>query len=98
MIVSCILRQVQSRIHALVLIDSETFAYAFIDKFFAQYYNLSLHLLIYSRRFREFDDQIVLTSDITHVVKIIMTLEEHIEKLFFYVTRLNQYFIVMSFS
>ena len=98
MIVSCILRQAQSRIHALVLIDSEAFVYAFIDKFFAQYHNLSLHFLIYFRRFQEFDDQVALTSDITHVAEIIMTLEEHIERLFFYVTKLNQYLIVMSLS
>ena len=97
-IVSCILRQAQSRIHALVLIDNEASAYAFIDKFFAQYHNFSLHLLIYSRRFREFDSQVALTSDITHVAEIIMILEEHIERLFFYVTRLNQYFIVMNLS
>ena len=66
-----------------------------------------MHFLIYSRRLREFNNQValtsdithvVLTSDITHVVEIIMILDEHIEKLFFYVTRLNQYFIVMSLS
>ena len=56
-----------------------------------------MHSLIYFRRLREFDDQVILTSDIIHVAEIIMILEEHIEKLFFYITRLNQYLIVMSF-
>ncbi len=98
MIVSCILRHAQSRISVLALIDSEVFAYAFIDKFFAQHHNLSLHSLIYSRRLRDFDDQIALIEDITYVVEIIMTLEDHIERLFLYVIDLNQYLIIMSLS
>ena len=47
MVVSCTLRQAQSRISALVLIDSGASAYAFIDKSFAQHHNLPLHLLTY---------------------------------------------------
>ncbi len=80
------------------LIDSEVFVYAFIDKFFAQHHNLSLHSLIYFRRLWNFDDQIALIEDIIHVVKIIMTLEDHIERSFLYVIDLNQYLIIMSLS
>ncbi len=98
MIISCILRHAQSRISVLALIDSEVFIYAFIDKFFAQHHNLSLHSLIYSRRFQDFNDQIALIKDIIHVVKIIMTLENHIKRLFLYIINLNQYLIIMSFS
>ena len=98
MIVSCILRHAQSKISVLALIDSEVFIYAFIDKFFVQHHNLSLHSLIYSRRLRDFDDQIALIEDIIHVVEIIMTLEDHIERLFLYIIDLNQYFIIMSLS
>jgi len=98
MIVSCILRHAQSRIPVLALIDSEAFAYAFIDKFFAQHHNLSLHSLIYLRRLRGFDGQTALTEDITHVVETIMALEDHIERLFLYVIDLNQYPIIMNLS
>jgi len=96
MVVSCILRHAQSRIPVLALIDSEAFAYAFIDKSFAQHHNLSLHPLTYPRRLRGFDGQIALTGDITHVAETIMALEGHIERLFLYVTGLNQYPIIMS--
>ncbi len=98
MIVFCILRQAQSKVLALALIDSEVSAYVFINKFFAQQHHLLLRQLTHSRRLREFDDQVALIDDIIHVVEITMILDEHIEKLFFYVTELNQYFIVMSLS
>ena len=89
MIVFCILRQAQFKISAFVLIDFEVSIYAFIDKIFAQFRNLSLHLLAYSRRFRDFDNQIVRVEDITHVVYIIMILETHVKRLFLYVISLN---------
>ncbi len=98
MIVFCILRQAQSRVLALALIDSEVSAYVFMNKFFAQQHHLLLRQLTHSRRLREFDDQVALIDDIIHVVEITMILDEHIERLFFYVTELNQYFIVMSLS
>jgi len=98
MIVFCILRQAQSKVFALVLIDSEVFAYVFMNKFFAQQHYFLLHQLIHSCRLQEFDDQVSLINDITHVIEITMILNEYIEKLFFYVTELNQYFIIMSLS
>ena len=67
-----------------------------MNKFFAQHYRFSLISLIYSRRLRDFDDQIVLIENITHVIEAIMILKDHIERLFFYVTNLNQYLIIMS--
>ena len=96
MVVSCILRQAQSRIPALALIDSGASAYAFIDKTFAQNHRLPLHPLKYPRRLRGFDGQAALTGDITHVAETTMALGGHIERLFFYVTGLNQYPIVMG--
>jgi len=98
MIVFCILRQAQSRVLALALIDSEVFAYVFMNKFFVQQHHFLLHQLIHSCRLREFDDQVALINDITHVVEITMILDEHIERVFFYVTELSQYFIVMNLS
>ncbi len=98
MIVFCILRQAQSRVLTLALIDSEVFTYVFINKFFAQQHHLLLHQLINSRRLQEFDDQVTLINDIIHVIEITMILDKHIERLFFYVTELSQYLIIMSLS
>ena len=96
MVVSCILRQAQSRIPALALIDSGASAYAFIDKTFAQSHDLPLHPLAYPRRLRGFDGQTARTGDITHVAYTTMTLGTHVERLFLYVTGLNQYPIIMG--
>ncbi len=69
-----------------------------MNKFFAQQHYLLLHQLIHSRRLQEFDDQVALINDITHVVEITMILDEHIERLFFYVIELSQYLIIMNLS
>ncbi len=98
MIVFCILRQAQSKVSALALINSDVFAYIFMNKSFTQQHRLFLHLLTHSRRLWEFDDQVALIDDITHVVEFTMILDEHVKKLFFYVTELNQYLIIMSLS
>ncbi len=98
MIIFCILRQAQSRVLTFALIDSEVFAYVFMNKFFAQQHHLFLHQLTHSRRLQEFDDQVALINDIIHVIEITMILDEHIERLFFYVIELSQYLIIMSLS
>jgi len=98
MIVFCILRQAQFKVLTLALINSEVFAYVFINKFFAQQHHLFLHQLIHSCKLQEFDDQVTLINDIIHVIKITMILDEHIEKLFFYIIELSQYLIIMSLS
>jgi len=98
MIVFCILRQTQFKVLVLALIDSEIFAYVFMNKFFAQQHHFFLHQLTYSRRLQEFDDQVALINDIIHVVEITMILDEHIKRLFFYVIELSQYLIIMSLS
>jgi len=57
-----------------------------------------LHQLIHSCKLQELNDQVALIDDITYVVEITMILDEHIERLFFYVIELSQYFIIMSLS
>ena len=96
MIISCILRQAQYRVPALALVDSGASAYAFIDKSFAQHHDLPLHPLTYPHCLRGFNGQSALTGDITHVAETILALENYVEKLFLYVTDLNQYLIVLS--
>ncbi len=69
-----------------------------MNKFFMQQHHLFLYQLTHSRRLQEFDDQVALIDDIIHVVEITMILDKHIKRLFFYVTELNQYLIVMNLS
>ena len=96
MIISCILHQAQYRVPALTLVNSEVSAYAFIDKSFAQHYDLSLYPLTYPCCLCEFNGQSALTGDITHVAETILALGNHVEKLFLYVISLNQYLIILS--
>ena len=96
MIISCILCQAQYRIPALTLVNSEVSAYAFIDKSFTQHHDLPLHPLTYSHCLCEFNSQLALTDNITHITEIILALGNHVKKLFLYVTDLNQYLIVLS--
>ena len=98
MIVFYILRQAQSKVLTLALIDNEVSAYVFMNKFFTQQHHFFLHQLIHFCRLQEFDDQVTLINDITHVVEITIILDEYIEKLFFYVIKLSQYLIIMSLS
>ena len=98
MIIFCILHQTQFRIHIFALIDSEASAYAFIDKSFVQQHNIPFHLLIYLWRLWGFDGQTTLIGDITHVAEITIVIKGHTERLFLYVTGLNQYPIVMGLS
>jgi len=79
MVDSSVLRQAQSRIPAMALIDSGASAYAFIDKSFAQHHNLPFNQLTYPRRLRGFDGQAALTGDITHVAETTMALGGHID-------------------
>ncbi len=96
MIVFYILRQAQSKVLILTLIDSEILTYVFMNKFFTQQHHLLLHQLIHSCRLQEFNDQVALIDDIIHVVEITMILDEHIKRLFFYVIELSQYLIIMN--
>ncbi len=80
------------------MIDSEVLTYVFMNKFFMQQHYFFLHQLTHSCRLQEFNDQVVLINDITHVVEITMILNEHNKKLFFYVIELSQYLIIMSLS
>ncbi len=96
MVISCVLRHAQSRIPALTLIDCGASAYAFIDKTFAQQHNFPQHQLKYPRRLQGFDGQPALTGNITHVVETTMAIDNHIERLFLFVTGLKHYPIVLG--
>ena len=76
--------------------NSKVSAYAFIDKFFAQHYDFSLHPLIYPHCLCEFKGQSALTDDIIHVTETILALGNYVEKLFLYIISLNQYLIILD--
>ena len=96
MVISCILRRFQTRIKALILVDSGASGYSFIDQDFARFHNFPLHQLKYPRRLSGFDGQPALTGNITHIAEVTMDLNGHVEKHFLYVTGLRHYPIVLG--
>ena len=63
-----------------------------------QHHSLPLHSLTYPCHLWEFNGQTAWTEDITHVTEITIALRGHIERLFLYITDLNQYLIILSLS
>ena len=98
MIISFIIQHHQLKIKVLILINNEISEYVFIDIIFMQRHYLSLHCLCYFYYFKEFDNQSTLTNIITYIIKIILALDYHVEKMFLYITDLKQYLIVLSHS
>lgn len=96
MVISCILRRAQSRIKALILVDSGASAYSFIDKNFAQIHDLPLISIRAPRVLRGFDGQVARSGSITHVAQVNMDLNGHVETLFMYVTELPHYPMVLG--
>jgi len=78
------------------LIDNEVFIYVFMNKFFAQQHHFFLHQLTHSCKLQEFNDQVTLINDIIYIIEFTMILDKHIERLFFYIIELSQYFIIMN--
>ena len=97
-IISSIIQHYQLRIKTLILINSKISKYVFIDIIFAQRHHLFLHHFCYFCYLEEFDDQSALTDVITHVAEITLAFDHYVEKMFFYITDLKQYLIVLSHS
>jgi hypothetical protein len=93
---SCIFQLDKSRISTFNLIDCDASDYAFINKKFAQIHEILLRFFKYARRLENFNDQSILTKNIIHVIEVIMNLNEHVKKLFFFVIELKNFFIILS--
>ena len=78
------------------MIDDEVTEYAFVDEIFARCHKLSLHALRNVRKLEVFDERLIETEDITHVTQVIMKIENHIEKILMFITKLEYYFIVLE--
>ena len=96
MVISCKLRQAQSRIQTRCLIDTGASGYAFMDQDFAHQNHFALHRLQYPRIIRAFDGQPSSSGHITHLAEVIMDIQGHVERAFFYLTGLKQYPIVLG--
>ena len=82
-------------IPSCAMIDGGATGYAFVDETFARCHNLFLYKLRNPRTLEVFDERSIETEDITHIIQIIMKIEEHTEKISMFVTKLSHYSIVL---
>ena len=96
MVISYTLRLAQSRIVIRSLVDTGASGYAFIDKSFARNHGLVFYALRYPCIVRGFDGQPSSTGRITHLAEAILVIQGHVERMFFYITSLQQYPVVLG--
>jgi len=89
-------RLAQLRISIRCLVDTGASGYTFIDETFARNHGLTFHALRYPRVVRGFNGQPLLTGLITHLAEAIIAVQGHVERIFFHVTRLEQYPVVLG--
>ncbi len=82
-----------------VLIDIDVIDYAFIDDSFAQRHSLLCFSLSEICILQKFDDQSVVFDSITHYALVKLRVSsEKLEEIFFYVTQLSQFPVVLDLS
>ena len=96
MVILCTFRLAQLRISIRCLVDTGASGYAFINETFARNHGLTFHALRYPRIVRGFDGQPSSTGLITHLAEAIMAVQGHVERIFFHVTGLEQYPVVLG--
>ena len=57
---------------------------------------INIYVLVTRDSLCEFNGQSALTDNIIHIAETILALGNHVDKLFLYITDLNQYLIVLS--
>ena len=98
LVVSCTVDGQNNKIHSHVMIDDEANDYSFVDEDFARCHNLPLFKLKNSRTLEVFDGRIVESGEVTHITKIRFTINEHVEYLSMFVTKLDHYLMILRLS
>lgn len=78
------------------MLDSGATGRGFIDESFAQKHHFTLHELRNPRRLNVVDGRPSSAGDITHIVKLNQSINGHVEKMLFYVTKLGKYDIILG--
>lgn len=78
------------------MVDTGATAEGFIDESFALQNNFTLHKLRNPRRLNVVDGRPSSAGDITHIVKATQQIKQHQEHMFFYVTKLGKFDIILG--
>ena len=96
MVVTCTIDDQYNRFRSYALLDIGATGYAFIDEDFVRCHNLPLFALKKPRRLEVIDGRASVSGDITHLTKVQLTIDKHVETLPMFVTKLGHYPIVLE--
>ena len=96
LVVLCILVDNKNEISSHAMINNGVTAYAFIDENYARCKNLPLYKLKEPRRLEIFNETPTTSSNITHVTKVQIKIEQHTKALFLFITKLEHYSVVLE--
>ena len=89
--VTATLRDGETSVQTLSLIDSGATGFAFIDENFARQHNFPLYRLQTPRDLEVIDGRPIESGQITHITKISCQIQDHHEILSAFVTKLGHY-------
>ena len=96
LVITCLLSDNHNRIKTDALIDCGATGYAFIDEIFARHHNFPLFPMKNPRVLEVIDGRPISSGAITHLARVTLYINQHVEVLFMFVTRLGHYPIVLG--
>jgi transposase InsO family protein len=96
LVVTCSLSDSDNKIQTHALIDCGATGFAFIDEEFARQHHFPQYALRVPRALEVIDGRPILSGDITHIVKVGMSIGGHHEMLPAFVTKLGHYPLVLG--
>ena len=96
LILSCKLINNDISINFYFMIDNDTTNIDFIDDSFAHYHEFSRTLLSNSRFLIVVDDKNFASSNVTHIVRILFMIRNHLETIVLFVIKLKHYFVILN--
>jgi hypothetical protein len=86
----------ENEISSYAMIDNGATGYAFVNENYARCKSLPLHKLKKPRGLEVFDGRPTTSSDITHVAKVQLKIEQHTKTLFLFVIKLEHYSMILE--
>ena len=98
LIVTCNLSTSEDKIPTHSLLDCGATGLSFVDENFASHHHLPLQPLKEPRKLEVIDGRPIASGDITHITKVQLEIDQHVEEIPMFVTKLGHYPIVLGIS
>ena len=96
LVLSCTLSNDNNTINAYFMIDCDAFRKAFIDSFFVQFHKIPLLLLHQPHTVIVVDGRVTSSEVITHFVRVLLVIDNHIEITDMFITKLSHYSVILG--